>query len=346
MAVLLVILVLLQSWWKVGSSRRLLLGAGLLLGALPFVHVHTFIVGMLIVGIAVIVFGLQGQWSRVQELLRWTMLPAVLVALPQLYWQISGSLSSGFVQQSFGWLNPAGGNLAVFWLRNLGALLVVAPLAFAAYKKIKGQPLLWILTGVGLLLFFACNLFSFQPNLWDNMKLLTYADAFVLLPVALGLAWLTRRWYGWLVALPIFLSLTLAGGITIYRELNLSYEVLNSQEVAVGNLVDALVPADAIVATSQRHNHPVTLVAGRAIPFGYPGWLWSYGVDYNVVALEMNRFWRGDLSGEQAYQTLGVSYAVINYQEFGELNVNLEYFNAHYRLLAEQDGWRIYQLRP
>ena len=61
------------------------------------------------------------------------------------------------------------------------------------------------------------------------------------------------------------------------------------------------------VATAQTFNHPVAL-CGRPIVAGYPGHLWSHGLDSAASEARLTRLLRGEPGWEQEAHALGASH--------------------------------------
>jgi hypothetical protein len=71
---------------------------------------------------------------------------------------------------------------------------------------------------------------------------------------------------------------------------------------------EALAPLGTTrVATAQTFNHPVAL-CGRPIVAGYPGHLWSHGLDSALKEARLARLLRGDPGWQEDAQALGASH--------------------------------------
>jgi hypothetical protein len=83
-------------------------------------------------------------------------------------------------------------------------------------------------------------------------------------------------------------------------------EVLDRAEYAA--VCGALAPlATTRVATAQTFNHPVAL-CGRPIVAGYPGHLWSHGLDSAAVEAGLARLLRGEPGWQREARALGASH--------------------------------------
>src|SRR5581483_335934 len=97
-----------------------LLGAGVLLGALPFVHIHTFLVlaGLLVwLALACAMAARRERRSPVRAAAPWllALLLGVAVASPQLAWQLSHSFGSKFSHWQLAWMAERNEDPFTFW---------------------------------------------------------------------------------------------------------------------------------------------------------------------------------------------------------------------------------------
>ncbi len=316
---------------------------GLLYGGLPFIHVHTFMVVSLF-SFCLIIWMVVKKQPIVPFVL--ALVLGVCLAVPQLLWQLRTSYDASFVYQQLGWMTGSDELVVTFWLRNLGAALVLIPIGvWVALKDKVGKS--WLVPSIvtGVAIFIACNLYAFQPYAWDNMKLLTYAYFFAMLPVAYLFAkWLKQPRFA-LVACVAVLLLTSSGLITLVREVNEQNMFLSATDQEAGNLVRELVPPDAVVLTSDRHNHPVTMVAGRDLLVGYPGWLWSYGIEAGPRLAAASATWSGSKATPQYISRYGITHAVLGPNEDTDVGYVEGAFEKYFELIGETRGWRIFKVK-
>jgi hypothetical protein len=349
LCVFLVAALLLRGAWEVeerrAASRRgkgALLGAALLLGALPFVHVHTFLVlaGVLAwLAIARLLQRRAGSW-------RWAaaLAAGLLLAAPQLAWQLRHSYDGSFSHWQLGWMAAPGESPFAFWLRNLGVLL---PFLVAAPWWLRRWPArgFWLhLLAPCLVLFAVANVYLFQPHAYDNLKLLFYSY----LALALGAARLLAGWWGRgrggkVVASLCLLLATASGGASVLREALLRWPLLDGEAVTIGFALRRLTPADARFLTADHHDHPVPMVAGRRIVLGYRGWLWTYGLDVAPVHDDVKAIYAGGEEAPALLRRYGVRYVFLGPGERRAFTVDDAFF-ARYPLLLERGPYRVYSV--
>jgi hypothetical protein len=197
-----------------------------------------------------------------------------------------------------GQANPAG-----FLLANFGLLLPLAVAVLVRPPRERAAEARLVL-GAAFVLFCALFFVMLAPWEWDNTKALVWCVLLMLGPLP-----------AWLASLPLGLRSALAvlllapgvpaalGGFLASRPLVVFEE---QEKEAVCTAVEALAPS-ARVATAQTFNHPVAL-CGRALVAGYPGHLWSHGLDAQPVEDALRRIMLGTPGWPADAKALGVGY--------------------------------------
>lgn len=339
--------ILLQSYFESLKKTKLWhwLLVGVITGLLPFAHIHSaFVMAGLIGGSAI--------WlsSTRQPQARWAWLGVIVagvIALPQLIWQFGGSFHGGFSYWHLGWMTPEGQSTLVFWWINWGILILLIPLAIWRASRRQWSPVLWLLIIEGLFILIACNLYVFQPNIWDNMKFITYAYIWLTLPVAWLLAKFVRP--GWpeklIVAVGI-LIITTPGLQSIWFEGSQSYLFLSNADLNLANYVSQNTAPSATILTSDRHNHPVSTLTGRTNIMGYRGWLSSYGIDYTSTENDLESIWLQESGAHQLINKYHIQYIALSDTEATEKGVDIEQINRTYSEVYYQDGWHVWAVDP
>jgi len=292
-------LLLLSSW-----RRRLLHGEaglppwveGVLWGALPLVHLHTFLFVSL----------LAASWAvgarRVRDALpalAWAAAPAVWST-----WQVTdGFRAASLVGWKPGWA-MAGQNPAAFLLVNFGLFLPLAIVALAlAWRERRRDEILVL--GASLAVLGALFLVRVAPWEWDNTKVMLWCYVAALPPI--GSLVLSRLAPPWRLAIAV--GLLFSGAVSVTGASlggGPRLELLDLREYegvcrALGSVKTTR------VATVQTFNHPVAL-CGRPIVAGYAGHLWSHGLDASAVERRLNRLMRGEPGWREEARALGASH--------------------------------------
>lgn len=292
-------LLLLWSW-----HRRLLRGEtglpswveGLVWGALPLVHLHTFAIVSLLC--AIWALGRRRVKSALPSL-GWAAAPAVWSV-----WQVTdGFRATSLVGWKPGWVIGAQNPLA-FLVVEFGLFLPLAVAALVlAWRRRRREEMLV----VGPALFVLALLFFVRvaPWDWDNTKVLLWCYVVALPPI--GSLVLTRLAIPWRAA--VVVGLLFSGAVSVLAASvgqASRLEVLNVAEY--GAVCRALedVGVDERVATAPTFNHPAAL-CGQPLVAGYAGHLWSHGLDASRVQRDLNRLLLGDPGWRQEARGLGAS---------------------------------------
>jgi hypothetical protein len=289
------------------DRRRRLRCAGLLAALLPLAHLHAFVVTLAVAA------GLVALFGRPRAFLHFFG-PALVLAAPQLVWLAAGSdvRAGGIVAWQIGW-DRGGRNPLWFWFTNTGLLL---PLLAVALWRARRSPLARFHAPF-LLLFAAANLLRLSPWIWDNIKFLFFWHLAALPLVAGLLAALWRRGgIRRMAACALTVSLVLSGGLDLWRVVSRQLEVPEfdgeARALAEGPL--AATPPRALILHAPTYNSPVYL-AGRRSLLGYPGHIWSQGLDAGSREDEIRRIYAGAPDASELLARYEVDYVLVGPQE-------------------------------
>ena len=147
--------------------REALLPLILLSGGMPLIHTHSFL-ALGIVSAVYCVEDLATSFDR-KRLVQWGCYGciAVLLAAPQLFgFAFQQASESGMVRLHFNWANEVDSFLW-FYIKNLGWLFLLMPFALLLLSRRDRR----IASGF-LVLWLVAEIVVFQPNIYDNNKLL------------------------------------------------------------------------------------------------------------------------------------------------------------------------------
>jgi hypothetical protein len=299
---------------------------------------------------------------------------AVVIALPQIFWSTHGSAvkSQSFIAWQFGWdsdqetafgSKPIGTQsiettppfslwikrtpyVAWFWLKNTGAfipLLIIALLWKPKDYLVPRNLLLFYLPFT--LCFFIPNVLKLAPWVWDNIKILFYwwiASAPI---VALLLARLwERNVWNRLMAASLFVILTLAGALDIFPLLTGQgeYQEFDRDGVMFAETIKQTTPPTATILHAPIHNTPIFLTGRRSI-MGYPGHIWTHGLDFGPREAEIKLIYGGAPDAPALLEKYGVDYVVVGPQEVGIVHPNLDFF-SRYPEVANIGEYHLYKV--
>ena len=333
---------------RVSVSPRLrvsrpMLAAGAIAGLLPLVHAHSFIVVMGMAGCLALL-----NLRRWREWLAFLVI-ASIIAVPQLIWSAHGSAVStrAFIGWQFGWDN-SNENFAWFWLKNTGLFipLLIAALLWKREDYLVSRKLLLFYLPFTLC-FLVPNLVKLAPWIWDNVKVLFYwwiASAPI---VALLLArlWESNVWNR-LLATGLFVVLTLAGGLDVFPLLTGQgeYQEFDRNGANFAEIIKQQTPPRATILHAPIHNTPIFLTGRRSL-MGYPGHIWTHGLDFGPREAEITRVYSGSPDAAALLAKYGVDYVVISPQENSVMTVNSAFF-SRYREVAQTGEYHLYQIAP
>lgn len=323
--------------------RRALLGAGVLIGALPMLHVHSFLVCAGLLAFTALVRTAADR--RVHADWWLALAVALAMAAPQLWWQLGQSWHGGFGRWNVGWRAPEG-EWWTYWLRNWGLPFALLPVALVLAVRARRSGFAAVLAVAGIALFAAGNLYQFQPHDWDNMKFFVYAHMAIAVVLAGGLArWLAGGWWRRTTAAVALVAMTSTGALTLVRELDLHDQLASANDVKLAKAVRRHVPADAVVLTSDQHSHVVSMLAGRKVVMGYRGWLWTHGIDDRRLHDHVRRMFDG---GDDALALLRhhhVTHVYIGPGELRDWGADPVWYRNRFPSVMNQDGAEVFDVR-
>ncbi len=78
---------------------------------------------------------------------------------------------------------------------------------------------------------------------------------------------------------------------------------------------------------------------------GYPGHIWTHGLDYTQREAEIKRIYAGGSDAPLLLQKYGVQYAVVGPHERNLMTVNDQFF-SRFQVIGEVGGYRLYKITP
>ena len=316
-------------------------------GGLLMVHTHSF----LALGILSAVWFFAALPKAIREgtarkLIENYVLYGVIcigLAAPQFFTFTMDSVSGGrLLQNNLGWV-AGEENWLWFYIKNVGVVFVaMVPMIF--FLRGEKARIFW-----GAFAIFAlANLTAFQPNLYDNNKLLyiwyMLTDILVCDWIWQGLDKIPLRALRRLsAALLVFLG-CFSGVLSMMREAIGEYQLLSGEQVAAAEYIVANTEPDSLILTSTDHTNPVSVLAGRNIPCGSSLYLYFHGVDYFEREAQVAEMYQGGAAFEAGAAELGIDYVYISSNEYSKYSVNYDYFAANYSLVYESGNISIFQI--
>lgn len=271
----------------------------------------------------------------------WGLLLGVtlLLAVPQLLtWTFRQVSSGSMVRGHFGWV-VGEDNYLWFYLKNLGftgllalaGLLTAKPEAFVRYCP-------------ALAIWFLGEFVEFQPNDYDNNKLLYVGFLFLCCGAADALCALLERlrsqraraWSG-AAALVILSSPAL---LTMGREAVASYELFGEGALSLCGYIEENLEPSAVVLTDQRHNNEVASLSGRSVVCGSPSYLYYHGLPYTASEEACRKMYEDPQGNRELFARFGVDYILVSDFEQSSFAVDTDALDQMFPRVFD-DGCRV-----
>jgi hypothetical protein len=321
-------------------ATRRMIAAGVAAGLLPLVHAHSFVVVMAMAGCLALIYIRWWEWFAFFAV-------ASAIALPQLLWSTSHSAvdASSFFAWELGW-DHGQENPFLFWWKNTGLFipLVLAAVLMKNDGYVVGRRLLLFYLPFTLC-FIIPNFVKMAPWIWDNIKVLFYWWLASAPLVALLLAKLWRQGpIRKVIAVVLFVSVTLAGALDVagIALRSIKYQVFDADGLRFAELVKEQTPPRALVIHAPVHNTPVFLTGRRSL-MGYPGHIWTHGLEFVQREGEIKRMYSGAPDAEQLMKNYGVDYAVVGPHEGVVTPVNERFF-SRFQKIGEVGEYKLYKI--
>ncbi len=320
---------------------RRMIAAGVAAGLLPLVHAHSFVVVM---GMAACLALIKIRWRE------WFAFFAVAsaIAIPQLLWSTLNSSvdASTFFAWELGW-DRGTENPIVFWFKNTGIFIPL--IVTAILVKFDGY-----LVGKRLLLFYLpftlCfiipNFVKMAPWIWDNIKVLYYWWLASAPLVALLLAKLWQQSsIRKVIAVLLFVCVTLAGALDVlgiaFRSVR--YGIFDAAGVRFAERVKERTAPRSLIIHAPVHNTPIFLTGRRSL-MGYPGHIWTHGLEFVQRESEIKRIYLGAPDALPLLDKYGADYAVIGPLERIVSPPNEQFF-SRFEKVEQVGDYSLYKIK-
>ena len=344
---------ILTLWWmalddktETRERRRLMICAGVLAGALPMLHAHGFFSVMIASAVLVVVF-----WSR-----DWIafFVPAIALAAPQALYLSGTPVRHQLFKPHWAWVAVENSlphtwisltkSAILFWFANAGVFLLLLVAALVGRGLVEARARRFYL---GFIVWFVLpNAVLLAPWPWDNIKVLVYWSLASCPFVAAVLSDGFRRAPVWRVAsAALLVVLTLSGALDIVRALSPVERaaLFGPEKREVADLIRASTEPRALIVHAPIHNS-VLCLSGRRSFMGYPGHLWTHGIDYASRELDLQTIYRGGPAAKELIARYGIDYVLVGPVERETLKPDETLFVAEYPIVIDHAGHRLYRV--
>lgn len=331
------------------GQARLWLPLALLVLPLPLLHTHSALALALLCLVSGFYTLIHRPRTR-QVLLPWLGLALVcgIAWLGQMLPTVLAQSLDGqnMLRLHFNWVNNPGNgtlkdNYFWFYIKNIGVVyLLLIPAWLHAERRQR-----WLYGG-GLLIWALAEVLVFQPNTYDNNKLLYVWHMLGCLLVAQLLADTAARLRSRpvrVLALGTVCFLAMFGSVlTVAREALSDYQHWSTDEIALAEYVARNAESDALFLTSDRHTNPVFSLAGRRILCGSGSYVYYHGMDYGDEYAAMRLLY--EAPDASILDLWGVDYVVFDASVTAEFAADESWYAARYPVWYENGSCRVYQI--
>ncbi|MEX1377918.1 MAG: hypothetical protein AB1Z23_10685 [Eubacteriales bacterium] len=306
-----------------------MLFAGIMAASLPMIHTHSFLaLGIICAGLLIGGF-LVYDVPEMKWLKKWGifLIPVVVFAAPQLFFWIF-TQSQHFLRLHLDWVNN-GEFWLWFWTKNIGITFLLIVPAFIYADKTKR---LWLSSAT--VIFLIAEFIAFQPNAYDNNKLMLVWYVFVVIVVAEylmkiyhKLKGLGRVYIAILTAFVLFIS----GILTIGREINSNaqYMQYSEEQINCSLAIDESTPVDSLFVTGNQHLNEIAALAGRNIYAGSTIYVHFHGLNYVERYAQIKDIYENIALAPSILDEIGADYIYISSYEYNSYDVNPDLFSMY-----------------
>lgn len=332
-------------WWMTWGEgeveaqvrKRYLFAAGVLAGLLPMLHAHGFFAVMIASGLMALCF-FSLEWLAF-------FIPVAILAAPQAWW-LSGTQVKNSLFKFHLWWEAGDASPFVFWVVNAGVFISLLLLAMVSSKLSSARQRRFYLPFLAW--FVLPNVVLLAPWAWDNIKVFVYWALASVPFVAYALSHLfsQRAIFARMLAAMMLACLLFAGTLDVVRALSPAENttLFSQADLDAAEAIRNSTPPRARVLHAPIHNSVVALT-GRQSLMGYPGHLWTHGIDYGTRETEVQLIYRGGSTASDLLAKHNIDFVVIGPVERNQLNADERYFAQNYRKVVDQPEYRVYQIK-
>lgn len=265
----------------------------------------------------------------------------LLLALPQLFqWTFRQAQGNQFLRGGFNWSNE-GDQYLIFYLKNIGIALI-----FIVIGILKSSRRQLFIIGPGLFIWLIAELVLFQPNPYDNNKLLYVAYFFLLMPAAS----LAVDWYERVKNKPLRIGLTgvfffltmISAVLTMGREWISEYMLYPADEVKMCHYIEENVDSEDVILTDTRHNNAISSLTGTNIVCGSSSILYYHGLPYQKAEQAVSMMYQ-DPSQQWLFDQYGVDYVLVGPSErYSYVITDESAFEQQFTLIHQEGEYHLY----
>jgi len=316
---------------------RSLILLGLFAGGLPLVHTHSYLALVLFSAGACLYCVITEKSGRWQVFKPWLIYGAIAatLSLPQLiaFTFVQATGSDHFLRFQFNWCNNRGNrglvdNYFWFYIKNIGLPYLLILLSLFQKKKGDEVPQNRLIASGAFLIYLIAEFILFQPNEYDNNKLL-YVWFLLCLPMAADYSMeVYERLRGLggrrLIAAGFLVTCFLSAGLTVARECVSDYHAYSAVDVETAEYIKENTPEHSIWLTGNQHLNPVSSLAGRTILCSSDLYLYYHGFNTGARRAEIAAFYENPAENLDLLRKYQVEYIYVSSYERSDSQYDLD----------------------
>lgn len=338
---------------------------GIILGLLPLWHTHAYVAAMIVAMIGLVVAFAENN-KILTKLIGLAIGAGIILAIPQLWYLMSSKNALGpdssFLALRLGWMVAptigavtfGGSNHTIFSLAYLKFLWVnfglILPLFIAAATIVKKNMWLKISFFSGLALFLAVMFIRFQPWDYDNNKILVYFQVLAAPVITYLLMKIYERFkLSGVIAIVAISILLLYSGLLdnlprfmVFKESTPIIFDTNAQKMA--DYIKSNIPEQDQILTGNTHLNLVSSLAGREVLEGYPGWLWTRGIDYGPREDDIKSFYANPSPESPTVSKYSIKYILLDDQARYDFGADPTIFDQTFSKVYEIGDYSLYRI--
>lgn len=310
-------------------------------------------IGIAFVAVWVVVLGvlLIKNWDK-RLIFTWGIFLVIVLflAVPQLfYWTFRQASNEGFLRGHFNWANePYNDNQTIdsftwFYFKNLGITFVLLIIGILYAKREKLRIIL-----PTFLIFCLAEFVVFQPNIYDNNKLLLVAFFFICVFSAdVTVDLLSKLKNKYIVLAGSFIVLfagSISGILTMGREAVSDYELYSADYVEIAEYINDNIKTPTTFLTDNNHNNAIASLTGNNIVCGTGSFLYYHGLDYRQNEQDLQIMFSDPSQRDALLQQYSVDYIVVGPYEMAKNIPDLDQFETKYELEYETETVKLFRV--
>ncbi len=269
----------------------------------------------------------------------------LVFALPQLIcFTFKQSAGDNFLRPHFNWINSQD-SYFWFYVKNVGipALLII-PAILNANNRTRS-----IVAPVAVIMLIA-ETFAFQPNPYDNNKLIYPAFVLVCGVVADYMHTVYEKLKGIggrrIIATFVLILCVISGTLSMGREYVAGeYEIFSAPQVRVSWWIQNNLEPDAMLLTNDRYNNAITGLTGRNVVCGSNSFFSTHGLsNFSKLQRDIRAMYADPEGQKDLFVKYEVDYIVVGVEERSSYTVNEDGLSAIGEVIYNVDDVKIYKL--